>query len=154
MARRKLDEDHALATVPNLYYDRGTRRILEETMPGMIVGVYMALWLVAGLTIKALMTAHADKMWWIALAVLLAIAVPIGAWCAVMEWQINETCRFCSFPLPAVVLVLEGDQWVDYVSPALSLIMFVNGSAVVLAVIAVLGGAFFLRRMTTGNPGS
>lgn len=98
-----------------------------------IVGLYFGLLVIGVLTIRALVLGHASGRWWVVLGVLVAVSFPIGLWCAFATYSINDEVQLSSFPIPAVMLHREDGQWIDYVSPALPVIVFANVSAIVLA---------------------
>jgi len=55
---------------------------------------------------------------WRAIAVTsLVLGVPASFWFgAVFQYQVTPTVKYCGFPFPAAVFVLENGRWVDYVS--------------------------------------
>jgi hypothetical protein len=57
--------------------------------------------------------------WWIALAILVAVGIAVGVWCAFFfEYQVGPRYRFVSFPLPVAFFHLEGGEWVDFPVPS------------------------------------
>ena len=107
----------------------------------LVVTVYAVLWglavsagpravglLVAGSAVAVAIMIHVGTFrsvcrtacplrWRMATAIVLGLGIPAAFWIgAAFQYQVSPSVKFCGFPFPAAILVLEYGSWVDYVS--------------------------------------
>jgi hypothetical protein len=113
----------------------------------MLLIVFAVLFVIDVLTIRAMAVRRAGVVWWVALAILLVAGGVGGVWAAMHEWQPTERLRVIGFPLAVGVWKLEGDQWIDYVSPLGPLVPLFNVVAFLIASVLPLSVAYAVRRL-------
>jgi hypothetical protein len=77
-------------------------------------------------TIRALFIRRHGVVWWVTLGALLSAGAVGGVWASAREYQPTDRLRVTGFPFAAGIWKLEGDDWVDYVSPAGPLVPLLN----------------------------
>ena len=85
----------------------------------VVVAVLLAdvLLLWAGVrTLLVMQASKAGKAWWCAALLFVLIGASAGIWCLFINLQVSDRLQVVSVPVPTVLLVLEDDRWVDYVS--------------------------------------
>jgi hypothetical protein len=96
-------------------------------------------------TARSLRANGAGASWWFLFGAILLAGGGFGFWCAFCaEYQPNDDTRLCSAPVPAAILKLEGDDWVDYISPVTPLIAILNWLTVLFGSVMPVSIAYAL----------
>ena len=96
-------------------------------------------------TIRALVSHRLGVVWWAALVVLLIGGAVGGVWGSLLEYQPTARLRVVGVPFPVGVWQWEGDDWVDYVSPAAPVVVVLNFATFLLASVLPVSAAYLLR---------
>jgi hypothetical protein len=102
-------------------------------------------------TIRGMVARRLGARWWVALALLLLAGGSGGAWGMLGEYHPTEHWRFFGFPFPVGGFHLEGDDWVDYVSPLLPFIALANLTTFLLVSVLPLSVAYAVWGRKTGT---
>lgn len=118
----------------------------------MILSLIVALAIIAGTT---LLLVHGVKTVWtskrlvatVAFGVVMAVALVVGIRFGVFgEFQLSQRMRMQGGPIPLVVFVLEGENWTDFVKPALvSYICMAANALFPVGFVGLLWTLFFKR---------
>jgi hypothetical protein len=63
------------------------------------------------------------------------------------HYQPNARLQVYGFPFPLAVMQLEGEDWIDYVSPFMGVLIFLNVATFLLLSVLPLSVALAIRRV-------
>jgi len=89
-------------------------------------------------------------LWRLAAVAILVIGIPISFWIgAAFQYQVSPTIKYCGFPFPAAILVLENGLWIDYVGGLH--VVLVNILLLTTILLLPVLGALLLRFLILGR---